>query len=278
MRLVRFKEGRHERLGIVVDENVIDISQSFKSIEELIARASQEQKSIEEILEPVVNSLARPRIIKYKELDVKPDSSKYLLIPVNPSEVWGFGRTYDEEKGRPFVFFKTTSIRCKGPNDVLYIRSDSKNTIPEPELAVVLGFNGELIGYTIGNDLTAIDIGANRLYVSYAKTFNGCCSIGPCLVTKDEIKNPYSLKVYLRVLRNSKLVFSGETSTSKMKRRIDELLYWLMKDNVLPPLTICLTGTGILPPKDFTLKHGDLVELEIEKIGVLRNYITKIQQ
>jgi len=165
-----------------------------------------------------------------------------------------------------------------GPNAPVCIRSDSEWTVPEPELAFALGIRGEIIGYTIGNDLSARDIeGENPLYITQAKVYRSSCSFGPWIVTSSEVGDPHELEITMRITRRGEVVFEGSVNTRRMKRKIDELYAYLRRDNPLPPGLICMTGTGIVPPDDFALKDGDLVEIEIEKLGVLRNPVTKLR-
>ena len=219
------------------------------------------------------------------------DKQNRLIVPVESPEVWGCGITYKRSMDareletssktvygqiylaeRPEIFFKSTPLRYVGPNAPVYIRSDSKWNAPEPELAFVVGIAGEIFGYTIANDVSSRDIeGKNPLYLPQAKIYNGSCSFGPCITLSDQIENPHNLDIKMSILRAGSEIFKGRTNTSKMKRTIQELYTFLKKDNVMPPGLVCMTGTGIVPPDDFTLELGDIVEIEIEKIGILKN-------
>ena len=218
------------------------------------------------------------------------DSDAALDIPFEPPEVWAAGVTYKTSEmerrresetpdvysmvysaERPEVFFKATPERCVGPNDAVGIREDSNWNVPEPELAFVL-YGGEIIGYTIGNDMSSRQIeGENPLYLPQAKVFNRCCSIGPCFVTAESIDDPHGLDVNCAITRNGTEVFSGSTNTSQMARTCEELADWLQKHNDVPNMTAVLTGTPIVPPPDFTLQEGDVVSITIESIGALVN-------
>jgi 2-dehydro-3-deoxy-D-arabinonate dehydratase len=218
-----------------------------------------------------------------------------LVIPIVPPEVWGAGVTYlrsreareleTKVKGiyelvydaeRPEIFFKATSSRCVGPSETAYIRSDTRWAVPEPELALVLGPKHEIAGFTIGNDLSARDIeGENPLYLPQAKIYRGSCALGPTITLRGSISDPMNIEIRMRILRIGREVFRGSINTSKMKRRLEELVEYLVRDNVIPAGTVLLTGTGIVPPDNFTLKDGDLVEIEADGIGVLKNPISQ---
>lgn len=220
-----------------------------------------------------------------------------LLLPLDPVEVWGCGITYTRSqearefetgvKGiydfvykavRPEIFFKTTGIRCVGPNEPIGVRGDSTWSVPEPELAFILGHGCRVIGFTGGNDVSARDIeGENPLYLPQAKTFEGCCALGPSIVTIDEVGMEPKLEIICKIIRNKKVVFEGSTNTARMKRSIEELRSYLCRYNPILPGTVCLTGTGIVPPNDFSLQNRDVVEITIEKIGTLRNPVKRLE-
>ncbi|MEM0090322.1 MAG: fumarylacetoacetate hydrolase family protein [Nitrososphaerota archaeon] len=225
-----------------------------------------------------------------------------LITPYDPPEIWGAGIVYErarvrytEEdvamiKGesiyeiayvseRPELFFKDVSgRRSVGHEDFINVRSDSNWTLPEPELGVVLDSDGSILGYTVCNDVTARDIEAqNPLYLPQAKIYRGCFSFGPSITTPDEIADPHNLVIKMRILRNGDVIFVGETNTSKMKKRIETIVAYLLRDNIVPSGTLISTGTGIIPGKDVQLKDGDRVEIYIEKIGTLVNYVRKLR-
>ncbi|MEM4970776.1 MAG: fumarylacetoacetate hydrolase family protein [Sulfolobales archaeon] len=228
------------------------------------------------------------------------DPEYKVAKPIDPPEVWGAGITYQAarasytggeiasirgrsvyelvyESDRPELFLKDAGgRRCVAHQDPIVVRSDSRWTLPEPELAVILGSGGKILGYTIANDVTARDIEAeNPLYLPQAKTYDGCCSFGPYIVTPDEIKDPYSLKIEMRILRRGKTIFEGKASTSMMRKKIDHILRYLLRDNTIPPGTLLMTGTAIVPGKDISLEEGDEVEISIEGIGTLLNPVIR---
>jgi 2-dehydro-3-deoxy-D-arabinonate dehydratase len=218
-----------------------------------------------------------------------------LIMPMVPSEVWAAGVTYkrsveareDEtdvkgiydmvyESKRPEILIKGLGYRTIGPNDIICIRSDAKWNVPEPEFTLVYG-EKEVVAYMIGNDVSSRDIeGENPLYLPQAKVWRNSCAIGPYLVTADEVKDPRNVGISLIIHRDGDVVFSGETSTANMKRRFEELTKYLFRDNPVPRGAIMLTGVGVVPPDDFTLKHGDLVEISMEGLGTMRNYVQQL--
>jgi 2-dehydro-3-deoxy-D-arabinonate dehydratase len=234
--------------------------------------------------------------MRFAELDSPLLDKPHLLKPIVPPEIWACGVTYIRSrtaretetaaKGiydlvydaeRPEVFFKATPHRCVGPNQPVCIRQDSKWCVPEPELAVVVGKDGRVLGFMAGNDMSARDIeGENPLYLPQAKVYEGCCSLGPVLVTPPSIGNARDLTVKMTIVREGGVAYEGQTNTSSMKRAVPELINFLMRNNPVPPGSICLTGTGIVPPDDFSLRENDLVEISIDNIGTLRNPVKQL--
>jgi 2-dehydro-3-deoxy-D-arabinonate dehydratase len=213
-----------------------------------------------------------------------------LLIPLEPPEVWCAGVTYERsrdarveesaakdvytmvyEAERPELFLKDAACRrTVGPGEPVGVRSDSSWDVPEPEIGLVLGESGTIEGVTIGNDVSSRDIeGANPLYLPQAKVFAGACALGPAVLSPapDE-----PLEIRMRILGpDGDELFSGETSTARMKRSFDELVEYWLRDNPIPPGSVLLTGTGLVPPDDFTLEPGHVVEIEVPGIGILSN-------
>lgn len=262
----------------------------------LVRESAARGLSTAEYLERRVERGRGVKRIRYSEVAEEGDGGYRLLMPIVPAEVWGAGVTYLRsrdareyetrvkgiydrvyEAERPEIFFKATPTRCVGPGEVAYIRSDSRWSVPEPELALILGPRHEIVGYTIGNDISARDIeGENPLYLPQAKIYRGCCALGPAIALPGAVGDPRNLTVEMRIYRDGVQVYRGSTTTSKLKRGFDELISFLTRDNVIPAGTVFLTGTGIVPPDDFALRGGDVVEIEIEKIGVLRNRVEQL--
>jgi len=221
-----------------------------------------------------------------------PDEVAAPIIPIHPCEVWACGCTYqtsatfrDVECGyresfyayvyksqRPEIFFKGTERVCVGPGQPIGIRRDSRFTAPEPELAIVLGSGGKVLGYTLANDVSAWDIEReNPLYLPQCKIYTGSCSLGPVIVTTDELPDPCNLNMTCTIRRGNKTIFSGATCTSRLARGIEELVGFLLRSNPVPAGSVLLTGTGIIITEESALAPGDIVSLQIPEIGELSN-------
>lgn len=219
-----------------------------------------------------------------------------MLPPVEAEEVWAAGVTYARSKEarnyeatdgkldretfydkvydapRPELFFKSTGRRLAEPGGTMGLRSDSGWQVPEPELGLVLGRDGTIWGYTVGNDLSCRDIeGENPLYLPQAKTWRRSCAIGPAVRLAGTVADPYDLEIVCRIERGGKEVFRGSANTGQLKRKLEELVHYLALDNDLLDGTVLLTGTCIVPPNDFTLQEGDTIGIHITGIGELVN-------
>jgi 2-dehydro-3-deoxy-D-arabinonate dehydratase len=219
-----------------------------------------------------------------------------LLAPIDRQEVWGAGVTYlrskkareDESEhaatyydqvyqaDRPELFFKATPNRVVGTGQSIRVRGDSHWTVPEPELALVLDPALRLVGYTLGNDVSARDIeGRNPLYLPQAKVYDACCSLGPTVVSVLGFPPLSEVEIRLTIERAGGVLFESSTSVARMARRPDDLIAWLGRDNVFPDGVILLTGTGIVPPDDLSLSPGDRVCIEAATIGCLINSVVR---
>ena len=214
-----------------------------------------------------------------------------LLLPLVPPEVWCAGVTYRSPRSapaddggdpdvydlvygaeRPELFLKDAyGRRTVGPHEPIGIRGDSVWNVPEPEIGLVLAERGRIIGYTIGNDVSSREIeGANPLYLSQAKVYAGACAIGPAVYVP--ASEPESFTIGMRILDELGVVaYEGTTSTAEMVRSFEELVDWLLRDNPVPPGSVLLTGTGLVPPETFTLLPGHVVEIHVPEIGTLAN-------
>ena len=161
---------------------------------------------------------------------------------------------------------------CVGPGEPIGIRCDSKFTAPEPELALVLGKGGSIVGYTLANDVSAWDIEReNALYLPQSKVYDRCCALGPVIVTPDEIGDPYKLEMTCTITRGGEERFSGAISIAKLHRKLETLVEYLTRANHVPAGTVLLTGTGIIVTKEAALAPGDVVTIAVPGIGELSN-------
>jgi 2-dehydro-3-deoxy-D-arabinonate dehydratase len=223
-----------------------------------------------------------------------PATAVNLLPPIDQQEVWAAGVTYlrsktarEEESAsaggasfydrvysaaRPELFFKSTPRRVVGPGQPIRVRTDSKWTVPEPELALVVSPAMKIVGYTIGNDVSARDIeGENPLYLPQAKLYRQSCALGPCVTLASAMPPRDSTSIHMTVQRGASVAFEGGTRLDRMARPLEDLVDWLGRENDFPDGVILLTGTGVVPPDDFTLRGGDVVSITIDGIGTLTN-------
>ena len=218
-----------------------------------------------------------------------------IEAPIGNQEVWAAGVTYyrsrsarmEESKDagggsfydrvysaeRPELFFKATASRVAATGMHVRIRRDASWSVPEPELTLLINQRAEIIGYTIGNDMSSRDIeGENPLYLPQAKVYDRSAALGPCiLVSKEPL--PKTTPIRLEITRNGLPDFSGATTLAELKREPTELVDYLFRDNSFPYGTFLMTGTGIVPPDSFTLQSGDRIQITIDPIGTLTNEV-----
>ena len=218
-----------------------------------------------------------------------------LLAPCAGQEIWGAGVTYDRSRTaridesqaaggasfydrvyaaeRPELFFKCAGWRARGSGQPVRIRKDARWSVPEPELAVFANARGEIVGYTIGDDLSARDIEAeNPLYLPQAKIWDGACALGPALLVREDPLPP-ATEIALRVRRGGRAACEGGTTLERMRRPLAALVECLFRETSFPAGCILLTGTGIVPPGDFALESGDEIEIGVPGIGTLRSRV-----
>jgi 2-dehydro-3-deoxy-D-arabinonate dehydratase len=182
-----------------------------------------------------------------------------------------YDRVYDAE--RPELFLKATPHRVAPPRGGVRIRSDSQWNVPEPELTLAINAAGRIFGYTLGNDMSSRDIeGENPLYLPQAKCYDRSAALGPCLVVMDEPPLPSS-ELSIIIKRRGEEVFAGATTLDQIKRPLASLADWLYRENVFPFGAYLMTGTGIVPPDEFTLKPGDQIHISMDPIGTLTNTV-----
>lgn len=221
-----------------------------------------------------------------------------FLAPVDEQEIWAAGVTYERSRdarmeesaqedvyarvydaARPEIFFKAPAWRCAGDFQPVAIRHDSSWDVPEPELAIVIDSHGAIAGYTIGNDLSSRSIeGENPLYLPQAKMFSGSCALGPWIVLPSELDDPIGLGIRLRIERDGSEHWNGQTSTRHFHRSLADLVECLYAALDFPAGAVLLTGTGIVPPSEFSLEAGDTVKIEIDGIGALTNHVYRLPE
>ena len=219
-----------------------------------------------------------------------------ILAPIDgETEVWAAGVTYKrseeariEESAtpdiysrvyraeRPELFFKANARRVAGPDAPIAVRSDSTWDVPEPEVAIVVNSSAEIVGYTIGNDVSSRSIeGDNPLYLPQAKVYAGCCALGPGITPAWEVADPYSLGIRMQIERGGRVHWQGETSMREFNRRLEDLVAYLFREDDFPDGVILSTGTALVPESPFTLESGDIVTIDIDGLGTLRNPVVR---
>lgn len=218
-----------------------------------------------------------------------------LLAPIGTQEIWAAGVTYMRSKSarmeeskaagggyfydrvydaeRPELFFKSAASRVAGPGQKVRIRKDSNWNVPEPELTLMISSSGKIIGYTVGNDMSSRDIeGQNPLYLPQAKTYDRSAAIGPCIYVPESSIQENTL-IEIEITRNNAQVFSGDVRIDQIRRKFTDIIEFLFRETTYPVGCLLMTGTGIVPPNDFTLQVGDEIKIRIEHIGELVNWV-----
>ena len=273
------------RLGILDDQSVrlLDLAQTgqFQTLSDLIYSK-----------DPIgaANFLIDPKF------NAVPITEVRLRAPIDQQEIWAAGVTYKRSKqarmeesesaashydkvytaDRPELFPKCRPDRVGGPGDPVRVRADSNWSVPEPEFTLVIAPDQRIVGYTIGNDMSARDIeGDNPLYLPQAKVYNQCCAVGPCVLLPESPLDKAGTVIELKIERGGSEVFRGETNLGEFAREFEDLVSWLFREYDFPDGALLLTGTGIVPPDEFTLENGDQVHISITGIGTLSNPVVK---
>ena len=284
MKLCRFQDAQNQtRVGLMLDDDaVLDLTAGIGAIEPLLESDD---------LVPWLTSLAKQNLPRHSLREVR------LRTPIERQEVWAAGVTYlrsktarMEESGfsanaydrvydaaRPEIFFKSLPEKVVSPGEPVGIRQDARWNVPEPELVVVLNSRGHIVGYTIGNDMSSRDIeGENLLYLPQAKIYERSCAIGPWITVGVSEADARNWTIRLEIRRDNGMIFEGETSVGQIKRSFVELAQFLFRSQVFPHGAVLLTGTGIVPPDNFTLEPDDRVLISISGIGTLHNIVTQV--
>jgi len=220
-----------------------------------------------------------------------------LLAPVDgQTEVWAAGVTYSKSRSarmaesensasiydrvydadRPELFFKSAAWRVSGPGQPVSVRADSAVNVPEPELAALLNSAGEIVGYTICNDMSSRSIeGENPLYLPQAKIYLGGCAAGPWIRPAWEVPDPYALTMSLTITREDSAAWEGTGSTGGLRRRVPELASYLWREDEFPSGVLLSTGTSLVPDLPFSLRSGDSVRISISSVGELENPVVQ---
>ena len=285
MRLCRFLTSQRERrVGLFIAENqVLDLSDA--GVNNLIFLLEAED------LLQQLEALSQQSLTRFSLNQIQ------LLSPVERQEVWGAGVTYLRSKTarmeesnfsanaydrvysaqRPEVFFKSLPEKVVGPSEPVGIRADAHWNVPEPELALVINCQRTIVGYTIGNDVSSRDIeGENLLYLPQAKIYHRSCAIGPCIVVGSTETVARTWIVTMQIYREGRIIFEGQTAVNQIKRSFEELVSYLYRSQTFPHGAVLLTGTGIVPENDFTLRPDDKVRIEVNGIGVLENTVIMV--
>jgi 2-dehydro-3-deoxy-D-arabinonate dehydratase len=281
MKLCRFQIQDKVHIGLFADDEMItDLTAA--GVTELTPLLERED------LAAYLRSLAAQNLPEISPSEVR------LLPPVERQEVWAVGVTYLRSKKarmeesdfsataydkvydapRPELFFKSMPEKVVGSGDAVGIRRDATWNVPEPELALVLNSRGQVVGYTVGNDMSSRDIeGENLLYLPQAKIYDRACAVGPCIEVVSSEEQARSWTISVQISRGGKVVFSGDTPVARIKRTFTEMAEYLFRSQTFPHGAVLLTGTGVVPGDDFTLNAGDVVRIEISGIGVLENSV-----
>jgi 2-dehydro-3-deoxy-D-arabinonate dehydratase len=294
VRLIRFLASGEPRIGVLDGDIGMGNITTLAAVPTLGGLLAQPLSRIREICaEPGGEIIAGETIPG----DAVPGGPAGLLAPVDGrTEVWAAGVTYERSRtarmeeseksadiydrvydaARPELFFKSAAWRASGPGAPVSVRADSAIDVPEPELAVVLNYAGDVVGYTICNDMSSRSIeGENPLYLPQAKIYLGGCSVGPWIRPAWEVPDPYALTIELTIRRDGAVVWEGSSSTSSLRRRIDELAAYLFREDDFPEGAVLSTGTSLVPDLPFTLRAGDEIRIGIPGIGELINPVVR---
>ncbi len=281
MRLVRFLAGDGSAAVGVLGDGMIAPARGVGTLAELLALPLSR-------IREVCAGAGKPTI---------PLADVALLAPVDGrTEVWAAGVTYERSRDarvveseheadvyervyaaeRPELFFKSAAWRVVGPGGAVSVRADSEIDVPEPELAAVLNRTGAVAGYTICNDMSSRSIeGENPLYLPQAKIYLGGCAVGPWIRPAWEVPDPYALTIEMTIGRGGAVAWTGTTSTSGLRRRVEELAAYLFRADEFPDGAVLSTGTCLVPDLPFTLQQGDEISIRIDEIGELTNPVVR---
>src|SRR6185437_8373237 len=285
MKLVKYApRGGQDSIGLLEGEEVLPL-----------ASTGGQYQSLTDILE-ADDPAALIELLFDQAGERVPLHAVTLLPPVDRQEIWAAGVTYTSsrkarmeesvgaavfydkvyEAPRPELFFKANAHRVVGPDRPVRIRHDANWNVPEPELTLVLNSRMKLVGYTIGNDMSSRDIeGENPLYLPQAKVYDQSCALGPCIALVNAMPPREQIGIHMAVIGEHTIAFEGSTDVGQMARTFEDLIDYLGRDNTFRHGACLLTGTGIVPGDDFTLRRGDIINITIDGIGTLVNSVVQ---
>ncbi|HEV7225129.1 MAG TPA: fumarylacetoacetate hydrolase family protein [Pirellulales bacterium] len=285
MKLVKYApRGGQDSIGLLEGEEVLPLSST-----------GDQYRTLTDILE-ADDPAALVELLFDQGGERVPLHAVTLLPPVDRQEIWAAGVTYTRsrkarmeesvgaaafydkvyEAPRPELFFKANAHRVVGPDRPVRIRHDANWNVPEPELTLVLNSRMKLVGYTIGNDMSSRDIeGENPLYLPQAKVYDQSCALGPCIALVNAMPPREQIGIHMAVIREHAIAFEGSTDVGQMARTFEDLIDYLGRDNTFRHGACLLTGTGIVPGDDFTLRRGDIINITIDGIGTLVNSVVQ---
>lgn len=277
------------RIGLLRDKQVHDVTAVVGSVRDWL---QQSVGRVPAAIAELAAQVASANVVGDLDAFGAPDSDQlHWLPPVDVQDVWAAGVTYERSRAarqeeavdggdiyariyraeRPELFFKAHGANVVGPFGAIGIRADATWNVPEPELALVMNPALEVVGMTIGNDVSSRDIeGENPLYLPQAKCYEASCALGPGIVPGALAEWP-SATISLAIERDGQVTFADQVHTDQIRRTLTDLLEYLGRSNRFPQGVVLLTGTGIVPPAEFSLAPGDVVRIAIEGIGELVN-------
>lgn len=300
MRICRIADAKRGAIMAALDDNdqimpLGDGLRYFTSMQQLEEAAKEAKLSFYQYVSAKAGRSNERYSLAEVSAQTQPDKPR-LRAPVDSHEIWAAGVTYLRsrearmsesevaasiydlvyEAERPEIFLKATPHRVVGPGEAIGVRKDAHWNVPEPELAIVLDSKLQIVGLTICNDVSSRDIeGLNPLYLPQAKIYRKACALGPAIYLTSELPERIALAIKLKIEREKEVIFEGSSNSDRLHRTLTDLVRYLGYDNVFPDGVILSTGTGIVPPDEFSLTGGEIITIEIEKIGQL---ITGVEQ